>query len=191
MTNWIIVVTLFPSFSCVRKLLPDIHSLPSIVNFACALIAPDGACLRKLIDLITCIGKPHFLIRITKDGRADKLVWLKFLSAFNCLSFSFSALWSDSHQLNLFNDASGALDYGAIFGNHWHTFVSRVSLLSLWRQRRERETLGTRLIGSDIRQTRACATFCFGVHCFDTRTGAGIKRKKKNALGLALSFMLT
>ena len=44
---------------------------------------------------------------------------------------------------------------------------------------------------SDIRQTRACATFCFGVHCFDTRTGAGIKRKKKNALGLALSFMLT
>lgn len=58
-------------------------------------------------------------------------MWLKVLSAFNCLSFFFSALWSDSHQLNLFNDASGALDFGAIFGNHWHTFVPRVSLLSL------------------------------------------------------------
>lgn len=44
---------------------------------------------------------------------------------------------------------------------------------------------------SDIRQTRACATFCALFHSFEASTGAGIKRKKKNALGLALALKLT
>ena len=61
-----------------------------------------------------------------------------------------------------------------------HNLVPRVSLLPLWRRRKEgREMLGTRLIWSDIRQTRACASFCFRVHYFDASKGTGIKRKKK------------
>ena len=27
--------------------------------------------------------------------------------------------WTNSHQLGLYTDASGALSYGAVFGRHW------------------------------------------------------------------------
>ena len=64
MINWIIDVTLFPAFSCVAKLLPDIQSLPGPVNFACALIAPDEAFLRKFLIRI-------FWSEFSKDGEAD------------------------------------------------------------------------------------------------------------------------
>ena len=53
-----------------------------------------------------------------------------------------------------------------------------------------RETVGTRLIWSDIGQTRACAIFCFRLHYLEERTGADFKRKK-NKVGLALAFMLS
>ena len=56
-------------------------------------------------------------------------------------------------------------------------------------RRKERETLGTRLIWPDIRQTGACATFCFRMQA--RKHGRKRKEKEKNSLGLALAFMLT
>ena len=48
--------------------------------------------------------------------------------------------------------------------------------------------LGTRLIMSDIRQTRACATFCALFHSFEASTGANIKRKEKKCAWPCASF---
>ena len=47
------------------------------------------------------------------------LVWQTFLSGFNGRPFFLSDDWYDSHQLQLYTDASGTLGFGAIFGRHW------------------------------------------------------------------------
>ena len=87
-----------------------IQSLTGLLNFACAVVIPGRAFLRRLIDLT---------IRLSKDVKEDLLVWQKFLSGFNGRSFFLSDQWSNSHQLNLYTDASGALGFGAIFGKYW------------------------------------------------------------------------
>ena len=47
------------------------------------------------------------------------LVWQKFLSGFNGRSFFLSEDWHDSHQLQLYTDASGTLGFGAVVGRNW------------------------------------------------------------------------
>ena len=43
-------------------------------------------------------------------------LWLCFLSNFNEKPFFFEDTWLNSSKLNLFTDASGALDFGAVLG---------------------------------------------------------------------------
>ena len=51
--------------------------------------------------------------------KADLNVWQKFLSGFNGRSFFLSDDWHDSHQLQLYTDASGTLGFGAVFRKNW------------------------------------------------------------------------
>ena len=51
--------------------------------------------------------------------KQDLLVWQSFLAGFNGRSFFLTDQWTNSHQLELYTDASGALGYGAVFGRHW------------------------------------------------------------------------
>lgn len=62
---------------------------------------------------------PHFRIRLSPEVKVDMLVWQTFLSGFSGRSFFLSDDWYDSHQLQLFTDASGTLGFGAIFVRHW------------------------------------------------------------------------
>ena len=63
------------------------------------------------------------------------------------------------------------------FGHH---LLPRVSLLPFGRRRREgREMLGTRLIMSDIRQTRACAIFCVHYFILSRQARAQVFRERK------------
>ena len=43
------------------------------------------------------------------EVKADMLVWQTFLTGFNVRSFFLSDDWYDSHQLQLYTDASGTL----------------------------------------------------------------------------------
>ena len=56
---------------------------------------------------------------LSKDVKEDLLVWQSFLSGFNGRSFFLADQWTNSHQLELYTDASGTLGYGAVFGRHW------------------------------------------------------------------------
>ena len=94
-------------------------SLIGLLNFACAVVQPGRAFLRRLIDLTICIRSGHHLIRLSGEAKADLRLWLAFLSHFNGKSFFLHDEWFNSHKLNLFTDASGALGFGALFGNHW------------------------------------------------------------------------
>ena len=99
--------------------LQKIQSLTGLLNFACTVVVPGRAFLRRLIDLTIAVRKPHFLIRLSKDVKEDLVVWQSFLSGFNGRSFFLADQWKNSNQLELYTDASGAMGYGAVFGRHW------------------------------------------------------------------------
>lgn len=99
--------------------LQEIQSLTGLLNFACSVVVSGRAFLRRLIDLTIGVKRPHFLIRLFWEVKADLLVWQNFLSGFNGRSFFLSDDWYDSHKLLRYTDASGTLGSGAIFGRNW------------------------------------------------------------------------
>ena len=99
--------------------LKEIQSLTGLLNFACTVVVPGRAFLRRLIDLTIGITRPHYLIKLSKEVKEDLLVWQHFLSGFNGHSFFLSEEWCNSHQLKLYTNASGAYGFGAIFGKQW------------------------------------------------------------------------
>lgn len=61
----------------------DLQSLIGLLNFACVVIAPGRAFLRRLIDLTVKVTNPRHFIRLTCEARADIQCWLQFISHFN------------------------------------------------------------------------------------------------------------
>lgn len=92
--------------------------MAGLLNFACTVVAPGRASLRRLSDLTIGVRKPHFLIRLSKEVIEGLLVRQSFLSGFNGCPFFLSDQWKNCHQLELYTDASSALGYGAVFGRH-------------------------------------------------------------------------
>lgn len=90
-----------------------------LLNFACSVIVPGRAFLRRLIDLTVGVKYSSYYIRLNKEVKADLAVWESFLASYNGKSFFMSDRWSNSQFLNLYTDASGSLGVGAIFGHNW------------------------------------------------------------------------
>lgn len=113
-------VSLISEFSRRKKVtLKEIQSLVGLLNFACSVIRPGRAFLRRLIDLTVGVRMPNHCIRLNREVKEDLNLWLSFLSNFNGKSFFLEDTWLSSSKLNLFTDASGALGFGALFGSHW------------------------------------------------------------------------
>ena len=96
--------------------LKTLQSIIGTLNFACAVVLPGRAFLRRLIDLTIGVSKPHYFIRITKEVREDLHMWAEFLANFNGRTIM-AEQWLSSTSLNLFTDASGTLGYGAVLGS--------------------------------------------------------------------------
>ena len=79
--------------------LKEVQSLTGLLNFACSVIKPGRAFLRRLIDLTVGIRSPHHLIRLTKEVKEDLKVWLSFLAEFNGRSFFIDDAWQNSSKL--------------------------------------------------------------------------------------------
>ena len=100
--------------------LREVQSLTGLLNFACSVIQPGRAFLRRLIDLTISIWLPYHFICLKREVKADLQVWLEFLEEYNGKSFSLEDVCYTSERLNLYTDASlGSLGFGAIFQNHW------------------------------------------------------------------------
>ena len=97
----------------------EMQSLIGTLNFACSVVVPGRAFLRRLIDLTRGITKAHHYIRLNRSVKADLQLWLTFLHAFNGRSLFLHDGWLDSNTLQLYTDASGSLGYGATFGDDW------------------------------------------------------------------------
>lgn len=110
---------LFPILTHKKVTLKEVQSLTGLFKFACSVVRPGRAFLRRLIDLTLGIKSANHYIRLNREVKEDLKLWLSFLSSFNGKSFSLEDNWLSSPKLNLFTDASGALGFGAVFGSHW------------------------------------------------------------------------
>ena len=63
--------------------LRDLQSLIGVLNFACTVIVPGRAFLRRLIDMTMGVQKPYHHIRLTRQAKYDLKVWQDFLEHFN------------------------------------------------------------------------------------------------------------
>ena len=103
-----------------RKKVPliDLQSLIGTLNFACRVIVPGRAFLRRLYDLTKGLSKRHHLVKLTKESRLDLKAWSVFLQAFNGCMLCLPNNWNPSSALKLYSDASGKA-YAAVLGSHW------------------------------------------------------------------------
>lgn len=90
-----------------------------LLNFACSMVLPGHAFLRRLIDLTIGIACPQHFIRLTRAVKSDMRTWLAFLSNFNGSSFFLNQNWITNPSLHLNTDASGSFNYGAFFRDQW------------------------------------------------------------------------
>lgn len=104
---------------CKKVSLHDLQSLIGLLNFACVVIAPGRAFLRRLIDLTVKVTNPRHFIRLTCEARADIQCWLQFISHFNGKSVFPNDTWSSPDHLTLHTDAASPKGYTAILGSTW------------------------------------------------------------------------
>lgn len=89
-----------------------------LLNFACQVIVPGRAFLRRRIDLTRGVRAPHHYIRLNQEVRKDLHAWWEFIESYNGKAMLFSSIWEDSEHLHLYTDASN-LGIGAIRGTSW------------------------------------------------------------------------
>lgn len=107
--------------------LREFQSLIGLLNFACSVVVPGRAFLRRMIDLTCGITEPTAHIKVTKETKADIQTWLSFVSSFNGKSVFLPQKWLSTDHLTLYTDASGSLGFAAILGQDW--FASHWNVL--------------------------------------------------------------
>ena len=93
-----------------------LQSLIGILNFACTVIVPGRAFLRRIIDMTVGVQKAHHHIRLTRQAKLDLQVWQEFLLLFNGRSFFLDDNFLTGDHLHLYTDASGSIGFGALYG---------------------------------------------------------------------------
>lgn len=103
--------------------LKTLQSLIGLLNFACCVICPGRAFLRRLIDLTCGVRCPNFYVRLNSEARADMQAWLTFISSFNGKYVFLPTQWSSSDSLSLYTDAAGSKGFAAVFGSEWFAYA--------------------------------------------------------------------
>lgn len=111
----------------IKKLMPtkvkkirlrQLQSVIGLLNFACKVVSPGRAFLRRLIDR-TCNVKSKFhYVRLNQEDKEDLKMWLKFLGKFNGICMFHQLSWFEAPDLHLYTDAS-KIGYGAVLKTQW------------------------------------------------------------------------
>nr|XP_008117750.1 PREDICTED: uncharacterized protein LOC103280454 [Anolis carolinensis] len=103
-----------------KATLREFQELMGHLNFACRVVAPGRAFLRRLCEATCGITKPHHRIAISRGIRDDLITWAEFLYSYNGVSF-----WRHDLQLRdalkVSSDASGSVGFGVYFNGQWCT----------------------------------------------------------------------
>lgn len=112
--------TTLASASKRKKLsLEELQSLIGLLNFACLVVVPGRAFLRRLIDLTCNVHNPRHYIRLNAEARCDIGAWQEFIVNLNGKSIFLQEEWTASYKLNIITDASGSIEYDAVLGSQW------------------------------------------------------------------------
>ena len=95
--------------------LKELQSLIGVLSFACSVIIPGRAFLRRLIDLTRGIQRPHHKIRLTTQVKLDLSMWIQFFISFNGRTSFVNESFKSGQFLQLYTDASGSIGYGAVY----------------------------------------------------------------------------
>ena len=90
--------------------LHELQSLIGTLQFACAF-------LQRIINLTCDVVEPHHHIKLNSSFRKDIAMWLVFLEQWNGTNIFLEIAPTNSPELEVSTDASGALGYSAFFNN--------------------------------------------------------------------------
>ena len=115
------IASLLAQFKRKRKVtLRELQSLLGLLNFACSVIIPGRAFLRRLFDLVVGLTCPHYRITLNSESRADLQAWENFITEFNGKSCFLFQNWVSSDSIKLYSDAAGVYGgFAAVFGCRW------------------------------------------------------------------------
>jgi hypothetical protein len=106
--------------------LKDLESLTGLMAYCSRAILSSRAFIRRFYDLIAAVNnkKPHYIVCINKEVKADVQMWLQFLIEFNGQCYIPEKTWLSNDTLELFTDSSGSpeLGCGAYFCSRWAQF---------------------------------------------------------------------
>ncbi|XP_053164753.1 uncharacterized protein LOC128350441 isoform X1 [Hemicordylus capensis] len=98
--------------------LKELQVVVGHLNFACRVVVPGRAFLRRLCDLMSGLRAPHHRVRLTEGVKADLAVWGTFLEQFNGVSF-WRAEQLVEAELQVHSDAAGGAGFGVYFRGRW------------------------------------------------------------------------
>lgn len=102
-----------------KTTLREIQSVIGFLNFACRVVTPGRAFLRRLYNLTKKAQKKHHHVRIDKEAQKDLRAWDSFLESFNGKTLLLKQIWNSSDIFNLYTDSAKSCGYAAVFGDHW------------------------------------------------------------------------
>ena len=91
--------------------LQELQSLIGHLNFACLIVVPGRAFLRRLIDLTKGVSRPHHFIKLNNEARADMRAWYQFISHFNGKCLFLQDRWVSSEKISFYTDAAATFGY--------------------------------------------------------------------------------
>lgn len=94
-------------------------SLIGKLSFACKVVPVGHIFLRRLIDQSTTVRSLHHHLRLTEEVRRDITWWQDSLPTWSGVSLFLEDHWSSNHDMALYTDASGTVEYGAYWDGRW------------------------------------------------------------------------
>lgn len=97
----------------------DLASLIGMLNFACRVVRPGRAFLRRMYDFLYSVPKPTSRIHMNALLSADLHMWLEFLFSYNGVTVIHEDRWVTSQTIHTYTDASKTHGYGLVYGSKW------------------------------------------------------------------------
>lgn len=102
-----------------RCTLKDMQSLVGTLNFACTVVQPGRAFLRRMINLTCTVAEHQKFFSISEEAKLDMKIWLSFLKNSNGTSMFLHDRFLSNKTLDLYTDATKSKGFGGVYGSRW------------------------------------------------------------------------